>query len=233
MKTPNTYEETIVKVAFDSVSAEDFFSKIPQKELFATFIPKWDTKWRSMFKSLWYFALGNSENLILVHNSSSKNVKKVSVLTSLNQVYMWKKWKSSTQITNILKKSKMVRFVEREFNWISAELPFLRIIWDYQTLTFMEISEFVDLEELAILFQSIKDCAKFVFISDFASQEEMELFADFVTIDENWIAIKNHNNAFMTLFFMATAENFWHNVEILLHDPGPKKNKAWIACVVF
>ena len=197
------YELIIDAVASYLIWAKIFFWKYKNK-FDVWLIPDWHHIYTGSLKAAGYRLLKPNKNLILIWEWAVN--KKICVLNKKLDVFMWKSWSINKNIISVLEKNKSVEFIDYKFDRIDSELPFFRLISDYENVLFMEIWDDLPKTSLINLLSRLSKDSNLMFISDFHRDKPMDMCKK---MDNNILKlefVKNDNNLYIVEIFLRLAK---------------------------
>ncbi len=185
-------------------------------------------------KAAWYRLLKPAKTLVLIWDWAVND--KICVLDSSVDFFMWKKWRINKAILSKLIKSNIVDFVQHRFDRIDAELPFLRVISDYDNIVFMEVWDWVSKTKITNLLSDISKNANLMFMSDFHRDMPIESCKelDNQILDLNFV--KKDKNLFLIEIFLRLSRKLKKNPDLLAYlntwdVSTDKKITNWFWCM--
>lgn len=153
------------------VWARDFFWNY--KNTFdIALIPDGHHIYTGTLKAAWYRLLKPAKTLILIWEWAVD--KKMQVYNCAIDNYMWKKFKLDKKVLSCLSEVDFVEFVDHKFDWIDSELPFARIISNYDNIQFLELWDKISKLKLNNLLLDLSKLWNLMFVSDFHRDKSME-----------------------------------------------------------
>ncbi len=171
MDKKTDYSLVLQAVVSYLVWAKNFF--INKKNKYSVWlIPDGHHIYTGTLKATGYMLLKPSESLVLIWESPID--KKMYVYKKNIKNFMWKSWSKNKNLEKILKWFDIVEFVDKKFDRIDSELPFLNIISNYKNLLFIEIWEKIKKSELLDILDKISNHSNILFISDFHKDNDIQ-----------------------------------------------------------
>lgn len=185
------------------VWAKDFFWN-NKKDFSVWLIPDGHHIYTGTLKAAGYRFLKSARTLILIWEWAISD--KICVLDSSVDFFMWKKRPLDKDVLWILKWLDFVKFVQHEFDRIPSELPFVRVISDYENIIFMEIWDRVSKNKIINLLSTLSKSANLMFLSDFHRDKDMESCKklDGCILDLNFV--KKDKELFLIELFLRLAK---------------------------
>ncbi len=185
-------------------------------------------------KAAGYRLLKPAKTLVLIWDWAVND--EICVLDNSVDFFMWKKWTINKNILWKMIKLDITDFVQHRFDWIDAELPFLRVISDYNNVIFMEIWDEVSKLKVTELLLDISGDANLMFMSDFHRDKPMKLCKelDDQILDLNFV--KKDKELSLIEIFLRLAKKVWKKPDLLAYlntwDVSmDKKITNWFGCM--
>ena len=184
-------------------------------------------------KAAWYRLLKSAKTLVLVWDWAVND--KLCVLDSPVDFFMWKKWKINKDILSKLIKSDIVDFVQHRFDWIDSELPFLRIISDYDNIIFVEIWDKVLKSKVTELLFDISQKSNLMFMSDFHRDKPIDICKELDNKILNLDFVKKNKELYLIEIFLRLSKKMKKTPDLLAYlNTGDvsmdKKITNWFGC---
>ncbi len=235
-KINNNIDYSLILQAISSylVWAKDFFWN--EKNKFSVWlIPDGHHIYTGTLKAVWYRLLKPSKTLILIWEWAINN--KVCILNRSIDFFMWKERSLDKKIFSLLKWHDFVDLVDHEFDRISSELPFLRIISDYDNIVFMEIWDKVSKIKLTNLLSQFSDHANLMFISDFHRDKTMKVCKEMDNQILDLDFVKKDKELFLIELFLRIAKKQSKTPSLSAYlntwdISTDKKITNWFGCMV-
>lgn len=186
-------------------------------------------------KAAWYRLLKPAKNLILIWEWAVD--KKIKVYNCAVENYMWKKFKLDKKVLSCLFGLDFVEFVNYKFDWIDSELPFARIISDYESILFLELWDKISKIKLNKFLLDLSKLWNLMFVSDFHRDKSM---AECKSLDANILDfqfIKKDKDLYLIESFLILAEKMKREPLLLSYlNTGDistdKKVTNWFGCIL-
>lgn len=186
-------------------------------------------------KAAWYRLLKPAKTLILIWEWAVD--KKIKVYNCAVENYMWKKFKLDKKVLSCLFGLDFVEFVNYKFDWIDSELPFARIISDYESILFLELWDKISKIKLNKFLLDLSKLWNLMFVSDFHRDKSM---AECKSLDANILDfqfIKKDKDLYLIESFLILAEKMKREPLLLSYlNTGDistdKKVTNWFGCIL-
>ena len=223
------FDLAIESVSVDVCNAQDswYLPKIKQRYGVA-FLPKIHHLYSGVLKVAWYKRLKQKNRLFVISEWKSG----ISIFNS-EIIFMWQKWNFDNSIFGKFDKSLKLNKSDEWFQWMASELPYVRMLSDYDEIYFIEIWCRVKKDTVLDFLSELYPLWNIAFLSDLYSGLP---FKECITLDEKTLNWKNK----LTVFdrFLSLAEKYKKNPRFIWYMNSSEidwntKSTTWFCTMVF
>ena len=190
------FDLVIESVSADVCNAQDswYLPKIKQRYSVA-FLPKIHHLYSGVLKSAWYKRLKQKNRLFVISEWKAG----ISVFNS-DILFMWQKWNFDDSIFDKLDDGIKINKLSEWFQWIESELPYIRMLSEYDEIYFIEIWSRVKKDNVLKFLSDLYSLWNIVLLSDLYSDLP---YSKSITLDEKTLNWKNKMTVFERFFSLA------------------------------